>query len=65
MDNNLNIDEKLYRHAKFLQSLTLNEYDTNLIRLFLKSNQNCALKNPNSYIVEDHNLKSRKVAVEY
>lgn len=65
MSNQLNFDERLYRHAKFLQSLTLNEYETKLIRLFLKSNQNCAVKNISRYIVEDHTLKTRKIAVEY
>jgi len=65
MSNQLNIDEELYRHAKFLQSLTLNEYETKLIRLFLKSNQNSTVKNTSRYIVEDHTLKARKIAVEY
>jgi len=65
MSNQLNIDEELYRHAKFLQSLTLNEYETKLIRLFLKSNQNCTVKNISPHIVEDHTLKTRKIAVEY
>ena len=65
MSNQLNIEERLYRHAKFLQSLTLNEYETKLIRLFLKSNQNCTVKDTSRYIVEDHTLKTRKIAVEY
>ena len=65
MNNQLNIEERLYRHAKFLQSLTLNEYETKLIRLFLKSNQSFSLKEITNYPAEDHPLKNRKVAVEY
>ena len=65
MSNQLNIEGRLYRHAKFLQSLTLNEYETKLIRLFQKSNQNFTLKENTNYSVEDHSLKNRKVAVEY
>ena len=65
MNNQLNIDEKSYRHAKFLQSLTLNEHEAKIIRLFLKSKQSLALKNSNNFKIEDHTLNSRKVAVEY
>ena len=65
MDNRLNIDEELYRHAKFLQTLTLNDHETKLIRLFLKSNQDLKVRANSSLGVEDHTLNNRKVAVEY
>ena len=65
MTTRLNIDEELYRHAKFLQSLTLNEHEVKVIRLFLKSNQDFTLRDINNLKVEDHTLNSRKVAVEY
>jgi hypothetical protein len=65
MNNRLNIDEELYRHAKFLQTLTLNEHETKLIRLFLKLNQDLTVRANDSLGVEDHILNNRKVAVEY
>lgn len=65
MNKRLNIDEELYRHANFLQTLTLNEYEAKLIRLFLKSNQDLTVRTNNSLAVEDHTLNNRKVAVEY
>ena len=65
MNNSLNIDEELYRHAKFLQTLTLNEHEVKLIRLFLKSNQDLTVRTNNSLEVEDHALTNTKIAVEY
>ncbi len=65
MNNRLNIDEQLYRHAKFLQTLTFNEHETKLIRLFLKSNQDVTVRANSSLGVEDHTLNTRKIAVEY
>ena len=65
MNKSLNIDEEIYRHAKFLQTLTLNEHETKLIRLFLKLNQDLTVRTNNNLGVEDHILNNRKVAVEY
>jgi hypothetical protein len=65
MNKSLNIDEELYRHAKFLQTLTLNEHETKLIRLFLKLNQDLTDRINNCLEVEDHTLNNRKIAVEY
>jgi hypothetical protein len=65
INKRLNIDEQLYRHAKFLQTLTLNDHETKLIRLFLKTNQDLTVRTNNSLEVEDHTLNTRKIAVEY
>ncbi len=65
MNKRLNIDEKLYRHAKFLQTLTFKEHEAKLIRLFLKTNQDFTVRDKSSLKVEDHSLNNQKVAVEY
>jgi hypothetical protein len=65
MKNHLNIDNKMYRHANFLKTLSLNEYEVKIIPLFLKSNQYFTSKDNKNIKLEEHSLSNQKVAVEY
>jgi len=60
-----NINEKLYRHAKFLRNLDLNEQDTKLLRLFLKINQIFPIDDNRNLRIEDNTQINRKIAVEF
>lgn len=61
----LNINEKKYRHAKFLQTLTLNELEAKIIPLFARLNHNLFSSDCKVLTFEDHSFKNRKVAVEF
>jgi hypothetical protein len=65
MNKSLNIDEKKYRHAKFLQTLTLNELETKIVPLFLRLNQNLSSSDDKVLTIEGNPFKNRKVAVEF
>jgi hypothetical protein len=59
------INERLYRHANFLQKLVLNEHETKLLRLFLKVTPIYPIDDKESILIEDHTRNNRKVAVEF
>ena len=61
----LNIDEKKYRHAKFLQTLTLNELEAKIIPLFVRLNYNLSSSDCKVLTFEENPFKNRKVAVEF
>ena len=65
MNMRTNINEEVYRHAKFLQTLTYSELEAKLLRLFLKVNQNSITRNKINPKFEDHSLNNQKIAVEY
>ena len=65
MNKSFNIDEKKYRHAKFLQTLTFNEFEAKIIPLFVRLNQNLSSSDYKVLTFEENPFKNRKVAVEF
>jgi hypothetical protein len=59
------LNEGSYRHTEFLKSLTLNNYEMQLLRLFLKIDHNQSETQIPDMRFEEKALKNKKVAVEF
>jgi len=65
MNERIDINEDLYRHAKFLQNLKLNKEDIKVLRLFIKLKRNFTDRNKTECNIKDQNLINQEIAVEY